>query len=295
MILPKSAHPRMQSWLILLLLTIIWGSSFILIKKGLVAFSSDEVAALRIFTASLFMLPFAISWMKQVPRSEYKIIFISGLIGSLIPAFLFAIAQTRLESAVTGIVNSLTPVFVIIVGAAFYQQKISPKMVLGLLLAFIGTLALILSDGASELSVNLYAGLVILATILYGFNVNILKFRLSEINPIAVSSISIVLCSPFVLIHLLFNTDFLFQLANDEGARIALGYLTILGVLGTGLALILFNFLIRIATPLFASSVTYLIPIVAVFWGIIDGESLRMMHYASMIVIIGGVYLANKK
>jgi len=122
-----------------------------------------------------------------------------------------------------------------------------------------------------------------------------LKFRLSEINPIAVSSISIVLCSPFVLIHLLFNTDFLFQLANDEGARIALGYLTILGVLGTGLALILFNFLIRIATPLFASSVTYLIPIVAVFWGIIDGESLRMMHYASMIVIIGGVYLANKK
>ena len=128
MILPKSAHPRMQSWLILLLLTIIWGSSFILIKKGLVAFSSDEVAALRIFTASLFMLPFAISWMKQVPRSEYKIIFISGLIGSLIPAFLFAIAQTRLESAVTGIVNSLTPVFVIIVGAAFYQQKISPKI-----------------------------------------------------------------------------------------------------------------------------------------------------------------------
>ncbi len=295
MILPKSAHPRMQSWLILLLLTLIWGSSFILMKKGLVAFSSDEVAALRIFTASVFLLPFAISRLKQVSRKDYLIIFFTGLLGSLLPAFLFAIAQTKLESAVTGIINSLTPIFVIVVGSAFFHQKISPKMILGLVLAFMGTLALILSGGASELSVNLYAGLVILATVMYGFNVNILKFRLSDVNPIAVSSFSIVLCSPFVLIHLLFNTDFLVQLASDDSARIAFGYISVLGVLGTGFALILFNFLIRIATPLFASSVTYLIPIVAVFWGLIDGESLGILHYASMVVIIGGVYLANKK
>jgi drug/metabolite transporter (DMT)-like permease len=264
-------------------------------KRGLAAFSSDEVAGLRIFTASLFMLPFALSRLSQVPRKDYPIVFFTGLIGSLIPAFLFAVAQTKLPSAVTGIVNSLTPVFVIMVGAAFYRQKISPKVIIGLLLAFSGTLALILSGGASELSVNSYAGLVILATILYGFNVNILKFRLSDLNPIAVSSISIVLCSPFALFHLLINTDFLVQLTHDGAARAAFGYITVLGVLGTGFALILFNFLIRIATPLFASSVTYLIPIVAVFWGLIDGESLQLLHYASMAIIIGGVYLANKK
>jgi len=143
MIHPKALHPRVHSWFILFILTVIWGSSFILMKKGLVAFSSDEVAALRIFTASMFMLPFAISWMKQVPRTEYKIIFFSGLIGSFVPAFLFAVAQTKLDSAVTGIINSLTPVFVILVGAGFYHQKISLKMILGLLLALLGTIALL--------------------------------------------------------------------------------------------------------------------------------------------------------
>ncbi|MDZ7605091.1 MAG: DMT family transporter [Cyclobacteriaceae bacterium] len=295
MILPKSMHSRVHAWFILIILTVIWGSSFILMKKGLVAFSSGEVAALRIFTASLFMLPFAISWMKQVPRSEYKIVFLSGLIGSLIPAFLFAVAQTKLDSAITGIINSLTPVFVILVGAALFSQKISLKMILGLLLALLGTLALMRSGSDSDLSVNFYAGFIILATILYGFNVNILKFRLSEINPIAVSSISIVLCAPIALIHLLFFTDFLNQLFYVEGTVLAFGYISLLGVFGTGLALILFNFLIRLATPLFASSVTYLIPIVAVFWGIVDGETLSILQFGSMAVIIGGVYLANKK
>jgi len=143
--------------------------------------------------------------------------------------------------------------------------------------------------------VNLYAGFIILATILYGFNVNILKFRLSEISPIAVSSISIVLCGPIALIHLLFFTDFLNQIIHGEGTVLAFGYISLLGVFGTGLALILFNFLIRVSTPLFASSVTYLIPIVAVFWGIIDGETLGILQFVSMSVIIGGVYLANKK
>ncbi len=295
MILAKSMHSRVHALFILFILTVIWGSSFILMKKGLVSFSSDEVAALRIFTASLFMLPFAISWMKQVPRSEYKIIFISGLIGSLVPAFLFAVAQTQLDSAITGIINSLTPVFVILVGTALFGQKISLKIILGLLFALLGTLALIRSSGASDLSVNFYAGFIILATMLYGFNVNILKFRLSEINPIAVSSISIVLCAPIALIHLLFFTDFINQLSYDDGILMAFGYISLLGVFGTGLALLLFNFLIRIATPLFASSVTYLIPIVAVFWGIVDGETLSILQFGSMAVIIGGVYLANKK
>ena len=291
----SSTHPRLFSWIILVVLTFIWGSSFILMKKGLTVFSSDEVAALRIFTASLFMLPFAMPWIQAVPKKVYKLIFISGLIGSFIPAFLFAIAQTKLESSITGIINSLTPVFVIIVGVIFFRQKISRKMILGLFLALMGTTLLMRPGGTSSLSVNLFAGFVILATILYGINVNVLKFKLSEINAVAVSSISIVLCGPIALIYLVVFSDFFPQLIQGTGTYIAFGYISILGVFGTGLALILFNLLIKISTPLFASSVTYLIPIIAVFWGIMDSERLGILQFASMIVIIGGVYLANKK
>ncbi len=291
----NNTPPRIISWLLLFVLTAIWGSSFILIKKGLAVYSASEVAAIRILTAGIFLLPFALSSARQVPRLRYGYIFLSGLIGSLIPALLFAIAQTKLQSAVTGMINSLTPVFVIIVGALFFDQRITTKMIVGLLIAFGGTAILMVAGSGSILAINFFAAFVVLATVLYGFNVNILKFHLAELNPVAVSSISIVLCSPFAMAQLFLFTDFTDQLVHEEGAISALGFLVLLGVFGTGLALILFNYLIRISTPLFASSVTYLIPIVAVFWGIIDGESLSLLHYGSMAIIIAGVYLANKK
>ena len=134
-----SFHPDARSWALLILLTLIWGSSFILVKKGLTVFSATQVSAIRILSASLFMVPFALSWIKKVDKKYYLLIFVSGFIGSFIPAILFAIAQTSLDSAVTGMVNTLTPVFVIIIGALFYSQRINAKMIIGLLLAFAGT------------------------------------------------------------------------------------------------------------------------------------------------------------
>jgi drug/metabolite transporter (DMT)-like permease len=288
-------HPDFISWGLLLLLTLVWGSSFILIKKGLTVFSASQVSAIRILSASIFMIPFALSWIKRVPKKYYLLIFVSGFIGSLIPAFLFALAQTKLDSAITGMVNSMTPVFVIVIGAIAYKQRITPVMIFGLTLALIGTIMLMYYGSDENHKINLFALFVVAATILYGVNVNVLKFNLSDLNPVAISSISILMVGPFAAAQLLLFTDFAERMSQGRPAFMALGYLSVLGVVGTSLALMLFNKLIKIKTPLFASSVTYLIPIVAVFWGIIDGENLNIMHYLCMGVIIGGVYLANKK
>jgi drug/metabolite transporter (DMT)-like permease len=288
-------HPDVISWGLLILLTLVWGSSFILIKKGLTVFSASQVSAIRILSASIFMIPFALSWIKKVSKKYYLLIFVSGFIGSLIPAFLFAIAQTKLDSAITGMVNSMTPVFVIIIGAIVYKQRITTVMIFGLMLAFSGTILLMYYGSDENHKINLFALFVVAATILYGINVNILKFSLSDLNPIAISSISIFMVGPFAAVQLFLFTDFTDRMSLGGKAFLALGYLSVLGVVGTSLALMLFNKLIKLKTPLFASSVTYLIPIIAVFWGIIDGEKLTIMHYVCMGVIIGGVYLANKK
>lgn len=287
--------PKTISWILLIVLSIVWGSSFILIKKGLTIYSAQQVAAIRILSASLFMVPFALSWLKRVDKKYYLLIFVSGFIGSFIPAFLFAIAQTQLDSAVTGIVNALTPVFVIIIGALFYKQRISFLITIGLVLAFLGTTLLMFTDAEGNYRINYYIFFIVAATFLYGINVNILKFKLSELNAIAISSISLFLLGPIAAVQLFFFSDFTHRLAMSEGALLALGYLSVLGVVSTGLALMIFNKLLQMTTPLFASSVTYLIPIVAVGWGIFDGESLTLMHYMSMAVIICGVFLTNRK
>ncbi len=288
-------HPEFIAWGLLLLLTLVWGSSFILIKKGLTVFSPTQVSAIRILSASIFMVPFALSWIKRVERKHFPLIFISGVIGSLIPAYLFAIAQTKLESAITGMINAMTPVFVLLIGSIFYRQRIAPVMVIGLLMAFSGTTVLIFSASDADHKINLFAFFVIAATMLYGFNVNILKFNFSDLSPVAISSISIFSVGPLAAFQLFFFTDFVEKISVDGKALLALGYLSVLGVVGTSLALMLFNKLIKLTTPLFSSSVTYLIPIVAVMWGLLDGEKLIFLHYLGMGITILGVYLANKK
>ena len=293
--IPENHHPHYISWALLILLTLVWGSSFILIKKGLTVFSAAEVSAIRILSASLFMVPFAFTWMRRIDKKHYLLIFISGFIGSFIPAILFAIAQTKLDSAVTGMVNALTPVFVLIIGALFYKQRITRVKVSGLVLAFFGTSILMFYGADAQSSYNYFALFVVAATILYGINVNILKFNLSSFNPIAISSISVFFIGPFAAVLLFGFTDFTDKMAQGNQAWLALAYLSLLGVVGTSLALMLFNKLLKMTTPLFSSSVTYLIPVVAVFWGIIDGEQLVFAHYLSMVIIILGVFIANRK
>jgi drug/metabolite transporter (DMT)-like permease len=291
-----SNNNKLISWLILIALALIWGSSFILIKRGLVVFSPGEVGAIRVISAGLFLSPFALRKIGSLNRGFFGKLFSVGMVGSFIPAFLFAKAQTEIDSSIAGVLNALTPFFVLLIGVIVYKQPITKNVVIGILIGLCGTAGLILvgSDGAID-ALNFYALFVVIATLCYGINVNLIKFRISALSSMTITSVAMLLTMPFAIVYLFVATDFTTKLATHEMALQSLGYLSLLGVMGTAIALVLFNHLIKITSPVFSSSVTYLIPIVAVIWGLVDGEVLLFGHYLGMAAIVVGVYLVNKK
>lgn len=287
-------NPRSKSIFLLVILSLIWGTSFILIKQGLKVFSSDEVGSLRVASASLFILPVAIIHLRNLRTGDYWKLLISGMMGIFIPAFLFAAAQTRMDSSVAGILNTLTPLFTMIVGAIVFQQKFTGFSIVGIILGFAGTLILSFSTGA-DFGFNTFAILIVLACLFYASNLNFIKFKIPDLSAVAITSVSLMLIGPFAFIYLMGFTDFALKLHTTEGAWKAFGFITLLGFMGTALATILFNKLVKLSTPIFASSVTYLMPIVVVMWGFLDGEKLHVNHFLGMATIIGGVYLANRR
>lgn len=296
--LERLKHFKGLPWVLLSILALIWGSSFILIKKGLLVFSAGEVGSIRILTASLFLLPLAIPRLKGLKIRQWKLLLLTGLLGNFFPAFLFAIAQTQLSSSLTGVLNALTPLCVLIIGALFFFQKIQLKAGIGLMVSFIGTAFLVLTGSPGHVGdVNYYVFYVVLATLCYGVNLNLIKHYFKELTAIEITSISLFLVGPIAAVVLFLGTDFVSNISSKEGAWMAFFYVSILGVVGTALALILFNHLVKLTTPVFTSFVTYLIPIVAVIWGVLDGESLFLEHYLGMVAIITGVFIAtwNKK
>jgi len=277
-----------------MILALIWGSSFILIKRGLVSLSPYELGSLRIVAATLFLLSSAIKRFKYVDKKSIPFLISVGLLGSLVPSFLFAIAQTKLESSITGVINGLTPIFVILAGLFIYKQRQTSKVFLGIFVGFLGTAILISAGKGMSLSgINVYALLVVLATVCYGTNLNFIKYHLGHLHPVTVTSVSLIIVGPAAAIHLFGFTDFLPKLSSTDGIGLSTFYVCILGIFGTAIALILFNKILQITDALFASSVTYLIPVVAVIWGVLDGESLYPMHYVGMIAVGIGVYIAN--
>ena len=289
----------LKSWMLLFLLALIWGSSFILIKKGLVVFSAGEVGAYRIVSAAMVLLPLSLTRLKGLSNRQVRNLIVAGLVGSFIPAFLFAQAQTQLSSSLTGVLNALTPLFVVLVGALFFSSRITKRNTAGLVIAFLGVLMLIsISEGGGIGAwddINGYVFYVLLATLCYGINLNIIKYWFVKLKPVEITAISLLMVLPIALIYLFGGTSFSFKLVHEENALEAVIYLTILGVIGTAIALIIFNILVKVATPVFASSVTYLIPIVAVIWGILDGEILEAGHYLGMSAIVLGVWIGNSK
>ncbi|NJN42280.1 MAG: EamA family transporter [Flammeovirgaceae bacterium] len=283
------------SYLILGVLTVIWGTSFILIKKGLVVYSPAEVASLRVAAASLFLLPVAVTKLKGLKPSHLWKLFLSGMLGIFIPSFLFSVAQTRIDSSVAGIVNCLTPLWTMILGALFFGQRFRKISFLGIAVGLAGTIILILSRSDTSLSgINLFALLIVIATALYGINLNFIKFKIQDIRSLTITSVSVLLIGPFALIYLFGFTDFTTKLTSVEGGWKAMGFVVLLAFMSTAIATVMFNKLIKISSPVFASSVTYLMPIVAVMWGLLDGETLYIGHILGMVAIVGGVYLANK-
>ncbi len=282
-------------WTIFIALALTWGSSFILMKRGLEVYSSEQVAALRIFIAFLFLAPLGWKYInKQLLRSWQGAVGM-GVFGNLIPAFLFTKAETVITSALTGMLNSLTPLFTLFVGLFIFRTRVNWWQVFGVVLGIIGTIALLQIGDKDERNTDVVLGtiLVIAATLCYGISVNIIKIKLDGVNAVAATVLAMYIIGPVAGIYL-FTTDFIARLSLP-GAYESLGFIAILAIFGTALSVIVFNVLIRESGALFASSVTYLIPIVAMGWGLLDHEIVTWMHAVCIAVILGGVWLVNKK
>lgn len=285
---------KQLKWLYLILLSLIWGSSFILIKKGLVGLSAIQVGSLRIIFAAVFLLLIGFSSLTKISRHQWKFVAVTSLFGTFIPAFFFAIAETQVDSSIVAILNSLTPLNTLVLGIIAFGIQFQKRQVVGVFIGLIGCLLLVLNGASDHSGQNyFYLGLVVTATLCYAINVNLIKKYLSDLNSLSITTGNFsVLLLPALII--LCCTDFT-QKINFEVTQHSILFVMILGVLGTGIANILFFKLIQMSSPVFATSVTYIIPIVAFFWGLLDNEMLTPIQFFGAFVILIGVYLSAKK
>jgi drug/metabolite transporter (DMT)-like permease len=287
---------KAKAWFILILLSIVWGSSFILMKRGLRAYSSGEVAALRIGIAFLFLSPLLITHYKIDLRKYWKGLILMGVFGNFIPAFLFTKAETEISSSLTGMLNALTPLFTILLGVLWFKLKPSGLQIAGIIVGLIAAVALMYSDLNNEPSKNaLYGLLVVAATVCYAISVNGIRYYLSDLNSVTATVWAFTFTGPLSLIYLFGFSDFTTHLRTSETALSSLGFISILAIVGTALSVILFNVLIKLSNAIFASTCTYLIPVVAIIWGLIDFELISSIQVFSIIVIILSVYLINRR
>jgi len=284
------------SWLILITLVLVWGTSFILIKKSLEYFTGTEVGLLRIVITFLFLLPLAVKPLKRLPVKLYLPFIVSGVVGSLLPALLFAIAETKISSSLAGTLNSLTPLFTLVIGVLFFHFKTHWFNILGVVIGLAGAVGLIyVSSGLDLKTGSVYSSLVILASVCYAVNVNLVKHYFKSVNSLGITTLTFFFIGIPTLVYMVIFTGIPHKIITEPQSWVGLGYMAVLSVVGTGLALIIFNYLIKISTPVFASSVTYMIPVVAILWGVLDNEPFRLIYLIWVVLILGGVFLVNKK
>ena len=292
---------KQLKWGYLLVLSLVWGSSFILIKKGLIGLTAIQVGSLRIIFAALFLLIIGFNSLSKIPRHKWKFIVLTSVFGTFVPAFLFAIAETELDSGVTAILNSLTPLSTLLLGILFFGVAFQKRQVWGVLIGLAGSLLLVFNGAVNHPNQNyFYAILVVIASMCYAINVNLIKRYLSDLTPLSIATGNFLILSLPSLTILyftgFFNTASLTEVSESLTAmQESILYIMILGVVGTGIANILFFKLIQISSPVFATSVTYLIPIVAFFWGLLDNEMLTSVQFFGAFIILIGVYLSAKK
>lgn len=291
----ENKRDQWVAWAILFFLILVWGSSFVLIKRSLLYFDSAQLGSLRIIIATLFLVPFVFSRFRQITRKQWFYLFISGLFGNGLPAYFYAIAQHGVDSSIAGILNSLTTLFTLILGLLFFKMKAKWFNVTGVFIGLFGAVGLIVSSGVGDVSFNFYyASFIIMATIGYAINVNVIKTFLGDVKPIEITAFALVSIFIPVNIVLFGFTDFV-QTLSDPGIWKGFVYIGTLAVVGSALALILFNRLIQITSSLFAASVTYMIPIVAILWGLADGEIFKPVYLLWVGMILFGVFLVNRK
>ncbi|MDA7731044.1 DMT family transporter [Flavobacteriaceae bacterium] len=287
-------YKKNLKWIYLIVLSLVWGSSYILIKKALIGLSPLQVGSLRTIISTVLLLLIGFSSLKSIPKDKWKWILITGLV-SFIPPFLFAYAQTEIDSALAAILNSLTPLATLIIGVGFYRFKIDKKQISGVIIGLIGSVLLMYQGSVINPDQNLlYVFFIIFASVLYAVQVNLLKVHLQDVSAVAITVGNFIFIFPLAVV-IFFISDYKQIDINNEDVRVALFCLLILSIVGTVFAKILFNKFVQIASPVFASSVTYTLPIVALFWGLLDGEVFTLNQLFATVIILTGVYLANKK
>ena len=290
------SQSRFLAWFLLIILVFVWGTSFILIKKGLEVFSVVELGALRVSIAFLVLLPLTFKRFTGIPKKTWMMLAIVGIVGNGFPAFLFAKAQTGIDSNLAGILNSMTPLFTLIIAVTFFRFRTKWFNVAGIFIALLGAIGLISVSGGQSFEFNIqYAVYVFVATICYATTVNLIKYYLKDLDVLSITAFSFFFAGIPALIFLISSTGFLHTMASHEQAWIGFSYIAILAIFGTALAMIAFNKVIKLTNPVFASSVTYLIPVVALAWGILDAEPFEWAYLVWIFLILVGVYLVNSK
>lgn len=283
------------AWALLLFLSLVWGSSFILIKKALIAFTPIQVGAGRVAIAFLAFLPLLLYQFRQLDWSKFFPLLVVGLCGSGIPAFLYAAAQTEISSGVAGILNALTPIFAFLLALMFFGQTFSWKQLAGITLGLLGTSIIFLSKTEGNASFPfLYGLMIVVATFCYGISANTVSNYLKGVHPLIISTVSFSMIGPWLLIYLL-QTDFISVVTTHEYGMQSFGALMVLSLVGTFGANILFFKLIQITDAVFSSSVSFLTPVVALMWGFLDGEYFSVHFFLALILIFAGVFLVKFK
>jgi drug/metabolite transporter (DMT)-like permease len=295
-----------KTWLpyaLLVILALIWGSSFILMKEGLKVMTSIQMAAFRISVCGFVFFPFVWKHFKRIERQDRKYALLAGLMGSGIPAFLFATAQQHINSSLAGILNAMTPIFTLLIAVIVTKLILPKSKIIGVIIGFIGALAIILGNVMSsgdgfnsiESSQTQYILMVVLATILYGSNINLIKNKLAKYNAFVIATTPLFMISIIAMVIMAFTDWSNVGTFDSQQVYRSFGAVSALAIFGTSLSLILFNRLVQLSGPVFASSVTYFIPFVAVFFGLLDGEEIVWIQIVGMCLILAGIYLINKR
>jgi drug/metabolite transporter (DMT)-like permease len=287
---------EIKKWVYLILLSLIWGSSFILIKKGLIGLTPLQLGSVRIIMTTIILSIFGWKELKNISKSTWPWIIFTGYFGTFFPSFLFAYAETIIDSSVAAVLSGMTPLFTMLLGVVVFGVALKWRKALGVIIGFVGTLVLVSNEFSIQSGPNnWYALLIIIATFCYSINVNIIKFKLAGVSALGIALgnfIAIVL--PAIII--LLTSDFLLEgLIQNTKVTTSLGYVFILAFFGTALAKVMFNKLVSISSPVFSISITYLLPIVAIGWGILDGETFSPIQWLACVFILMGVYLVTDK
>ena len=284
-----------RKWGTLVILSIIWGSSYILIKKGLTGLTPVQLGSLRVIITTLIIAPIGYNKLKKIPKEKMKWVAVSAFVGSFLPAYLFAFAETEISSSVTAVMVSLTPLFTLLISVVVFKEELLKKQVLGVLVGFTGIIVLVNNELLSSSFNILYVLFIVLAAFCYAVNANLLKYKLPNIPALGIVFMSFLFMFIPAFIVLSFSNFPYSDFTSDPLIIESFIYIIILALFGTAIAKVLYIKLLAISTPVFSVSTTYLMPVVAIFWGLLDGEEFKLIQFIGTSIILLGVYLVTKK